>query len=74
MNSMWKNYGLYVSVASLLFLLVKDWLKLETDTEWNQIINAVLGILVTAGILSNPKDSQGYINKNAIDLNEYNRL
>jgi uncharacterized membrane protein len=71
---MWKNYGLWLSLISLFFLLFRDKLGLPEQTEWDSVVNAVLGILVTAGVLSNPKDSAGYLNKNAIDLNEYNRL
>jgi len=60
MNSKWKNYGLWLSVLSLIGLLIKPKLQIG-DVEWDNLINAVLSILITLGIVSNPSLGKGYI-------------
>lgn len=60
MNSKWKNYGLWLSVLSLAGLLIKPKLQIG-DAEWDNLVNSVLAILVTLGIVSNPSLGKGYI-------------
>jgi uncharacterized membrane protein len=58
----WKNYGLWVSIASLLYMIFKD-LGLQIDlTAWQTYVTAILGILVSLGIISNPESGKGYLN------------
>lgn len=58
----WKNYGLWVSIASLLYMIFKDF-GLQIDlTAWQTYVTAILGILVSLGIISNPENGKGYFN------------
>jgi uncharacterized membrane protein len=58
----WKNYGLWVSIASVLYMVLND-LGLKIDlTEWQTYVTAILGILVGLGIISNPENGKGYFN------------
>lgn len=66
----WRNYGLWISVVSQLLLLaqlighvtglyeITDMLQQDIMT----IVNVILGILATLGIISNPTkpNSSGY--------------
>ncbi|MEK5476996.1 phage holin [Paenibacillus sp. FSL R5-0407] len=66
----WRNYALWVSVASQVVLLIQlighlTGLFILTDVMAQEILTAVdilLGILATLGIISNPTkpDSKGY--------------
>lgn len=57
----WRNYGLWVSLASLILLILQA-AGVEINTgQYNEIVNAILGLLVAAGIISNPKEGQGYL-------------
>ena len=55
------NYGLWVSVASLLLLIVKN-LGYDIDAgQYNTVVDAVLVILVALGIVNNPAtENRGY--------------
>ncbi|HZH58076.1 MAG TPA: hypothetical protein VEY70_00490 [Metabacillus sp.] len=58
----WRNYGLWTSIASLLYMVFKD-LGLQIDlTSWETYVTSILGILVTLGIISNPESGRGYFN------------
>ena len=56
-NSRWRNYGLWAAAASLILLILQACGVVtapEQVTQYKEIINAVLGVLVLAGIVSNP--------------------
>ncbi|MGM0873804.1 MAG: hypothetical protein ACQEWV_03215 [Bacillota bacterium] len=58
----WKNYGLWVSIASVLYLVFKD-LGLQIYlTQWDTYVTAILGILVILGVISNPENGKGFFN------------
>lgn len=58
----WKNYGLWVSIAAFIPLLLQGFGLNLLPENYDIIVNALLGILVTAGIISNPTaDSKGYL-------------
>ena len=58
-----KNYGLWVSIASTVIMILQACgLKFDVPVV-NEIITAVLGIFVTLGIVSNPSSGSGYIDK-----------
>lgn len=62
MQLKWRNYGLWTSIASLLYMIFKD-LGLQIDlTSWETYVTSILGILVTLGIISNPESGRGYFN------------
>ncbi|MGL4569797.1 MAG: holin [Clostridium sp.] len=49
-----KNYGLWLSIAALIPMVLQGFgLKILPDN-YQEIINAILSILVMAGILNNP--------------------
>lgn len=52
--SRFKNYGLWVSIFALIPLLLNVFGVKIISEEYTEITNAVLAILVTAGIISNP--------------------
>lgn len=57
-----KNYGLWLSVASLFYLVAKRKFNMELG-EYNTYVDAFLGILVALGIISNPSQGKGYRDK-----------
>jgi uncharacterized membrane protein len=58
----WKNYGLWVSIASLLYMTLKD-MGLQIDlTHWETYVTTILGILIGLGVISNPENGKGYFN------------
>ena len=50
----WKNYGLWIAVASFIPLVLQGFGLDILPTNYTEIINALLSILVMAGIISNP--------------------
>ncbi|AIQ69526.1 phage holin [Paenibacillus graminis] len=67
MNSKWRNYGLWVSLTAAVLLGVQTigaifgfQLAPEKYEEVTAAVNAVLGILVVLGIVSNPEAGKGY--------------
>ncbi|MGL4736693.1 MAG: hypothetical protein ACRCW2_04470 [Cellulosilyticaceae bacterium] len=60
-KSRWQNYGLWVSVAALIPLVLSSF-GVHIIPNYQEIINGVLSILVMAGIISNPTTtSQWYL-------------
>jgi uncharacterized membrane protein len=56
----WKNYGLWVSIASVLYMVIND-LGYQIDlTRWDTYVTAILGILVALGVISNPESGKGF--------------
>lgn len=63
MKGKFKNYGLWVSMASALVMLLQAF-GLKFDAPYvNEIITGVLGVLVACGIISNPSEGSGYTDK-----------
>lgn len=56
MDNRFKNYGLWVSIAALIPLILSSF-GIQIIPNYQEIVNAILAILVTAGILSNPTTS-----------------
>lgn len=50
------NYGLWIAIASLVPLLAQAF-GFKLPANYANIINSILGILVIAGVLSNPTTS-----------------
>ncbi len=55
-----KNYGLWLSVASLLLMVLQDVGVNITPEKFNAYVQAILGILVLLGIVSNPKEGKWF--------------
>ena len=49
-----RNYGLWVSVASLVLLLLKNFGIYVDASKFNGIVDAILTIFVLLGILNDP--------------------
>ncbi|EHB50135.1 MULTISPECIES: phage holin [Paenibacillus] len=69
-NSKWRNYGLWVSLVSAILLAVQAFgaifnfqIAPEKFDEIVTAVNALLGVLVVLGIVSNPKEGTGYRDK-----------
>lgn len=58
----WKNYGLWVSLGSLVIMLATD-LSNVTSEEAQKYVNICLSILVAAGVINSPEKGKGYKNK-----------
>lgn len=63
MNNRFKNYGLWVSICAFIPLILKGFNINILPENYNDIVSALLSILVAAGILSNPKEGNGYLDK-----------
>ncbi|MBY7024630.1 MULTISPECIES: phage holin [Clostridium] len=53
-KSRFKNYGLWVSIAALIPLILKSFGIEVIQGDYEQIVQAILSILVMLGIVSNP--------------------
>ncbi|PRR83402.1 phage holin [Clostridium vincentii] len=49
-----KNYGLWVSIAALIPLLLQGFGLDVLPDNYNAIINAILSILIMLGLINNP--------------------
>lgn len=72
-----RNYGLWVSVAALIPMVLKGFNINILPENYDQIIIAILSILVMAGILNNPTtecrgflDDSGECKKSLSDTNK----
>ena len=55
-----KNYGLWVAVASLLGLILQDAGVSIAPEKYETYVDAILTVLVLAGIVSNPANGKGF--------------
>jgi uncharacterized membrane protein len=61
MKNRLKNYGLWVSVASLTFMVLQNAGIQVTPESWDLYLNSILGILILLGIINNPTtDNKGF--------------
>ena len=69
--SRFKNYGLWVSIFALIPIILSAFgVKIVPD-EYQAAVNAILGILVALGIISNPTtESKWYIDDKAAEEQE----
>jgi len=59
----WKNYGLWISISSILYMVFRD-IGIEIDlTTWETYVTAILGILATLGVIANPEKGRGYFQR-----------
>lgn len=54
MDNRYKNYGLWMSLASFVFLIIQENGFQITPEKWNVYINSILSILILLGIINNP--------------------
>lgn len=58
----WKNYGLWLSLASLAGIILNKFGIVELGN-YQHIIDLILSILVALGVISNPNVGLGYLDK-----------
>lgn len=63
MNIKWKNYGLWVALGALVVMIVVDATNV-TPEKVQGYVELVLGLLVAAGIVSNPSNGKGFVDAN----------
>ena len=63
MNLRYKNYGLWVSILALIPMILEGFGVDVLPTNYAEICSALLGVLVLAGILSNPSTGTGFKDK-----------
>ncbi|NFI95815.1 holin [Clostridium botulinum] len=68
-KSRFKNYGLWVSIAALIPLILKCFGIEVIQGEYQQVVQAILSILVMLGIVSNPTTDTKWFNDDK-DLND----
>lgn len=54
-----KNYPLWIAIAALGGLFMND-LGLLTPEKYDQYVNAILAVLIGAGIINNPSNGTGF--------------
>ncbi|OPF52537.1 holin [Clostridium baratii] len=60
--SRFKNYGLWVAIAALIPMVLKGFNIDILPDNYQEVINAILAILVMLGIISNPTtDNKGFV-------------
>lgn len=57
-----KNYGLWIAIASLIGLFVND-MGLLSPEKYQTYVDAILMVLIAAGIVSNPSNGKGFKDK-----------
>jgi phi LC3 family holin len=63
-----RNYGFWISLAALVLMLLKAFGVYIGDQQFNEIVNAILGILVLLGIINNPTtNNKGYMDDQSQD-------
>ena len=70
-TSRFRNYGLWVSVCALVPMVFKAFGVDMLPENYNDIVYAILSILVMAGILSNPTTSnKGFLDDRTAEVKE----
>lgn len=69
--SRFRNYGLWVSIAALIPMILKVFGVDVIPEDYENIVQTILSILVMAGILNNPTTkTKGFKDDKNIELNE----
>jgi phi LC3 family holin len=55
-----KNYGLWLAVASLGLIIAQAFGLSIAEDKYNEVVNAVLTVLVLAGVVNNPTSGSGF--------------
>ena len=63
MENRYKNVGLWISILALIPMILEGFGVDVLPNNYNEICSALLGVLVLAGILSNPSTGTGYKDK-----------
>lgn len=69
-----KNYGLWLSIFSFIPLLLNGFGVNILPEDYGQIVTALLGILVMAGIINNPTTDSKWYADDKLDTSENQTL
>jgi len=58
-----KNYGLWLAVASLGLIMAQAFGLNIAEDKYTEVVNAVLTVLVLAGVVNNPTSGSGFKDK-----------
>jgi uncharacterized membrane protein len=58
-----KNYTLWLAVASLILIVAQAFGLTIAEDKYNEVVNAVLTVLVLAGVVNNPSNGTGFKDK-----------
>lgn len=57
-----KNYGLWISIASLVFMILQDAGVIITPEKYQAYVDIILAILILLGIINNPDtENSGFL-------------
>jgi uncharacterized membrane protein len=59
----WQNHGLWLAIASLLGMVLQDAGVAITPEKYEAYVDAVLYVLILAGVISNPSKGAGFKDK-----------
>lgn len=66
-----KNYGLWISIAAFIPMFLKAIGVEVIPDNYNDLVNSFLGILVVAGIVSNPQtEDKGFLDDKTVETNK----
>jgi phi LC3 family holin len=60
MKQRFKNYALWIAVASLGLIVAQAFGLEIAEDKYNEIVNGVLTVLVLAGVVNNPTSGIGF--------------
>lgn len=55
-----KSWALWVSIAALIVFCVKEFAGIDISETMNGLLNVLLPVLVSAGIINNPTDKGSF--------------
>lgn len=55
-----KNYRLWLAIASLGLIIAQAFGLTIAEDKYNEVVNAVLTVLVLAGVVNNPTSGNGF--------------
>ena len=69
--SRFKNYGLWVAIAALIPMVLKGFNIDILPDNYQEVINAILAILVMLGIVNNPTtENKGFVDDKTNETNK----
>lgn len=71
-KSRFKNYGLWISIASLIPLILKCFGINVIEGDYEQVVQAILSILVMLGIVNNPTTESKWFNDDKVLIDSKN--
>jgi hypothetical protein len=67
MKEKFNNYGLWISIFSLVGLILVDTVPDFDESRYKVYVQAILAVLISGGVISNPSVGKWFSDKNAND-------